>query len=204
MEAETLESHVRFFVRRKWTFLRVEELEGRWPESGIVLTFDDAYLSAMTHGLDVLLKYRVAATYYAVPAYVGGTSAWDGERARPLAGWDLIRQAHGEGFEIGNHTMGHPDLSFLSAELQTREWSQAAEALESYGMHARSACYPYGKVGATSHDALRRAGYALGVGLAKRPAKPSDNPIELPRIVVAYSDRLPKLLYKLYLRPHLP
>jgi len=204
VEASTLDSHVRFFQRRGREFLRVDGLSGAWPDRAVVLTFDDTYLSAMTHGIEVLRRHSAIATFYVVPAHVGGSSSWDGERERPLADWDLIREAHRDGFEIGNHTMSHPDLSYLNTENQVREWSQADEALRSYGIVPGSACYPYGRLNGESHEALKEAGYTIGVGLAKRQASDKENRLELPRIVVAYSDKLPKLFYKLFVRPHIP
>lgn len=204
VEPATLESHVRYFCRRRRRFARAGDLESGIPSGCVCLTFDDAYVSALTHGVEILARYGVWGTFFAVPGYVGETSSWDGGDARPLAGWDSLRAAQSEGMEIGNHTLRHPDLTQLTLEEQTAEIELAEDRLIEHGLNGRSLCFPYGKFNALTLAAMDREQCKVGMALGRRSARADDDLRCLPRIVVSYSDRLPKLLYRIHVRPKLP
>lgn len=204
VEPARLDTHVRYFKRRGLQFVRAGELAELWPPRAVCLTFDDAYHSALTFGRDVLLRHRATATFYAVPSLVGKTSAWDGPRAKPLASWDLLLEAQKQGFEIGNHTWSHADLSKSALEGQAEEWRRGDQALLEHGLAPESFCYPFGRMNAHSIEAARSAGAKVAVAILKRPARATDDKLALPRVVVAYSDSVAKLLYKLHIRPLLP
>ncbi len=201
---ERLRDHVRYFKRRGRAFVTAGSLASSWPSRGVCLTFDDAYLSAVVHGLPVLREEGVVATLYAVTAHVGGASGWDGEAARPLADWPALVEAAQAGFEIGNHTAHHLRMSEASGEVCAQELQEASEALAAHGLQVRSFCYPYGAWTATARNAVAATGCPVALSLGKRVATRSDDRLALPRLVVSYSDALPKLLYKLWLRPLLP
>lgn len=77
------------------------------PDRLVVLTFDDGTKTDITYVAPVLKRYRFGATFYI-------TDDLQGIRV-PLT-WDEIRKLNEEGFEIGNHTQNHPDLTTLSRE----------------------------------------------------------------------------------------
>ncbi len=69
-----------------------------WPEgrrAALSLTFDDGRPSQLDHGLPILNRYGVKATFYVNPEPVRGR----------VEEW---RQALAQGHEIGNHTRRHP------------------------------------------------------------------------------------------------
>jgi len=203
IEPSRLRSHVNFFARKNRPFLVAGDLNGSLADGIVCFTFDDAYESTMVHAPEIFEELGVRATFYAVPGRVGGTSDWDGSLSRPLADWDLLLSAQARGHEIGNHSQNHPRLAELSAEDQLSEIQNAHESLVSQRIKPKSFCFPYGSHNSTTLACLRRAGYPVGLALGKRPATTEDNPLCLPRIVVAYSDTLPMLLYKLIVKPKL-
>jgi len=155
----------------------------------------------MVHAPTIFEEQGVRATFYAVPGRVGGASDWDEDLARPLADWDILREAQSHGHEIGNHSENHIRLGELSADEQFSEIATAHEHLVSHGLKPRSFCFPYGSHNAETLAMLQKANYGVGLALGKRPTRSGDNPLNLPRVVVAYSDSLPMLLYKLTLKP---
>ena len=203
IEPSRLSSHVRFFSRNNYKISRISDLIQPWQDKLVCFTFDDAYLSTMTHAPEIFEAVGARATFYAVPGRVGITSDWDGELARPLADWDLLRAAQKRGHEIGNHTMNHVHLDQVSETEQAIEIKSAHDRLTAEGIQSKSFCYPYGGHTPRTLEITREAGYEVGVILGKRIASDTDVKQGLPRIVVAYSDTLPMLLYKLLIKPKL-
>jgi len=204
VEPARLESHVRFFARRGRRFVLPRELAA-WPtEPAVCFTFDDAYVSAVSLAPPIFLRHRATAAFYAVPRHVGGASDWDGEKARALADWGELSALAAQGFEVGNHSMTHPRMAEIDADACLREAQEARAALEEHNLAPASFCYPYGSLNPAAMVAVQASGHMVGLALGKRMAEESDDRLALPRIVVAFSDALPKLLYKMYLRPLLP
>ncbi len=200
---KTLRDHIRFFARRGYTFLRAVDLAEDWPPRGVCLTFDDAYVSATTHGIEVLKSERVLATFYVVSDKVGCSSDWDPGKEARLANWDHLKEAAQDGYEIGNHTASHVRLGDLALDEQVAEIKQCREALSARGFSQASCCFPYGSHSPMTAKALEACGYRVGVALGKRLARENDPKFALPRIVMSYGDSLPMLLYKLHIRPRL-
>lgn len=200
IEPDRLETHIRFFARRRQRIVRAEELGGDWTSPSVCFTFDDAYVSALENATAALERYGARGTFYAVAGLVGGASDWDGEAARPLASVSALLEAQARGHEIGNHTFHHPHLSRLDAEAQRDEVLRTDAWLRENGLRPGSFCYPYGSFGEAAWEAAREL-YPTAVVLQKRIAQATDDRWKLPRVVVAYSDTLPMLLYRLYIRP---
>lgn len=203
VEPGTLAKHVQFFFRRNYKFVQAQHLAGILPARSVCFTFDDAYLSMLYDGVRVLRAYGLTASIYAVPSLVGQSSAWDKELARPLAPWDLLIEAQKAGFEIGNHTLTHADLSKLDLDAQVREIEEADDRLLEHGLSPGSVCYPYGRMNVGTVFACEKAQYRVGLALGKRMAVETDDRRALPRIVIAYSDSVAKLMYKMHVRPKL-
>jgi peptidoglycan/xylan/chitin deacetylase (PgdA/CDA1 family) len=195
-----LESHVRYFARRRPTCL-AREFGEDWPAGAVCFTFDDAYLSTITHAPDLFERHGARGTFYAVPGRVGLSSDWDGPAARPLADWDALLDAQRRGHEIGNHTLNHPHLDQIDPAEQLREIAEAHEQLLAHGIRSESFCYPYGGLNDSAVAAVGAAGYRVGMALRKRAATADEDRLALSRIVVAFSDALPMLLYRLHIRP---
>ncbi len=203
VDPDRLAAHVRFFQRRNCTFVRAAELASEWPENSVCLTFDDAYESTMTLGVDVLDRMGVKASFYAVSERIGKNSEWDGQRARPLAGLELLRAAAKTGHEIGNHTATHANLAQCDPATQVEEVSTCRDFLDANGLSHGSFCFPYGGTSESAERAVATCGYGIALAIGKRAANSNDNALSLPRIVMAYGDSTAMLLYKLYLKPKL-
>jgi peptidoglycan/xylan/chitin deacetylase (PgdA/CDA1 family) len=201
IEPERLRSHVEFFSRRRRPIVRACDLADRWQPGTVCFTFDDAYLSTMRYAPKIFEELGVRASFYAVPGKVGGTSDWDGDLARPLAGWDLLSAAHASGHEIGNHSLTHLQMAGLKAVDQTNEVMDAHKAFLAKGIAPKSFCFPYGSLNESAVQVLADCGYPIGLALGKAIARDTDDKRKLTRIVVAYSDTLPMLIYKISIKP---
>lgn len=203
IEPANLKRLVRWLKKGQGPFIQAWQLADPWPEKGVCLTFDDCYLSTMTEGMEVLQEEAVTASFYAVSNLVGQSSTWDGTLARPLADWDLLRQAEAAGFEIGCHTASHARLGDLELENQKSEIIDCTLRMKAEGLDPKSFCLPYGSFNHQTAEAISSCGYKVGLALNKRSASASDNKLLLPRVVVAYSDSPASLAYKLWVKPKL-
>src|SRR5689334_4883037 len=70
----------------------------QWPDgkrAAVSLSFDDARLSQIDRGMEILDRHQVKATFYVSCGAV----------EQRLQGW---KKAVAQGHEIGNHTLTHP------------------------------------------------------------------------------------------------
>jgi peptidoglycan/xylan/chitin deacetylase (PgdA/CDA1 family) len=198
---ERLYDHAAYFKRRGYRFLKASELAQHWHPKSVCFTFDDAYQCVFDYGLPVLDGLSVPGTLYAVSSLVGALSCWEGETPRPLADWQTLRAAQKSGHEVGNHTRTHVRLAEISESDQLVEVMRADKELRAEGLDVQSFCYPYGSYNRESVSVLKSAGYSVGLALNKRVARSSDERLALPRIVMAFSDTIPALIYKLHIKP---
>jgi peptidoglycan/xylan/chitin deacetylase (PgdA/CDA1 family) len=205
IEPSRLDSHLKYFIRRDYAIVLPDwQLTAKYvADRKVCFTFDDAYSSAMENAMPVFESHGARCAFFAVTSLVGRTSEWDGPLARPLADWPALELAAKRGFLIGNHTHTHPHMTELDEPTQKDEIETAHQLLLDHGIHAVTFCYPYGSLNPTAVASVGKY-YAWALALGKRVSTAADDPLAIPRVVVAYSDVLPKLLYKIHIRPLLP
>ncbi len=80
------------------------------PERLVVLTFDDGNKSDFAYVAPLLEKFGFGASFY-VTEGLGYVDDVDKQR---YTSWDEVRRIHEMGFEVGNHTRDHADMTKLS------------------------------------------------------------------------------------------
>ncbi|WP_433324834.1 polysaccharide deacetylase family protein [Spirillospora sp. CA-294931] len=156
---------------------------GRHP---VVLTFDDSTPghfaldpsgkpkpdTAVAILMEVAQKhpgFRPVATFYLNKDMFGlGPQAPAGLR------WLLQH-----GFELGNHTVTHPDLSSMSKEGVHKEiGGMESQILQQAGVHTTTLAYPFGSVPKKRAWALSKAGEWNFTGVFLAGWKPSESPFD--------------------------
>lgn len=98
---------------------------------------------------DVLAEYGIKGTFYYAPR----------NRERKVMGASELRRI-AERFEIGGHSLTHPDLRPLSDAKLKEEVSGGKQELEAIlGAPVRTFCYPKGKYNARVRRAVMDAGF---------------------------------------------
>lgn len=137
------------------------ERTGGFPPHSVALTFDDGYLSVFTEALPVLADHGFTATVFLASGLVG--LAADAARARnpdinrDLLDWRQAEELLRAGFEIGSHSVGHPDLTRLEPAARESELADAKSQLQQrLQVPVESFAYPYGRLNAAIRSAAGR------------------------------------------------
>jgi peptidoglycan/xylan/chitin deacetylase (PgdA/CDA1 family) len=173
-----------------------ERLEGPEPPPGLVaLSFDDGMDD--NHGvvLPILRERGLRATVYVATGLIGKPNPWmssdSGARMMTVA---ELRDLASAGFEIGAHSVTHPDLSPLDFEDCFREASESKLALERLlGVSVRTFAYPFCFYGPAAVAAVRAAGFDAAVTCQRLG---SWNRYELKRSLISGKDGTATFLLK--------
>ena len=175
------------------------------PSRAVALTFDDAYLSFLTHALPVLQGHGFPATVYAISGWVGRRAEWlakDPGRPIPeLMSSVQLREIGALGITVGSHTVNHPKLADVSTERQHRELADSKAALEDLlGEEVVHLCYPYGSFDLNTVRAAANCGYVSATTCLRGPAEPGDHALALPRKAISFGDNLIGYFWKLAIK----
>ena len=121
---------------------------GRWTDAAIDL--DDPAREGVIHRLLQIYKQLPAEE---TPAFLDWLADASGTgriprtaSAAPWMSWDMVREMQAGGMEIGGHTVTHPVLSRLTADLQLTEVRQCKDRIEAeIGQPIKAFSYPVGQ-----------------------------------------------------------
>ena len=147
----------------------------------LILTFDDAVSNHATLVAPLLRELGFGATFFICefpPDFA--------ENKLQYMTWEQIRSLHLMGFELGNHTLHHPNLAELTPEEFETELDTLEERFHRYGLpRATSFAYPGGPSSDYAVPILKRKGYQLARKVEERAWNPEqDDPFYLPSIPV--------------------
>jgi len=129
----------------------------------VVLTFDDGYANLIDNALPIIDRYKLPATIFVVPAWLGKVAVWSksGQKLLTLRQLSLLAN---HGFEIGSHTLNHIDLTVASEGQVERELRGAKEELEQIlGKPVKYLAYPWGLHNTRVRIAAARTGYVAAL-----------------------------------------
>ena len=105
-------------------------------ESLVAIAFDDAHQS-FPFAVEQMRQRGLVGTVYVPTGLVG---KYDFHTT-----WDALEKARDSGWEIGNHSATHPDMTKMSPESVADEMDRSTHDLEAHGMHATSFAPPFGE-----------------------------------------------------------
>ena len=150
------------------------------PDKTIVFTFDDGCASGATVAAPVLKKHGFGGTFYVSDAY--------GFRDRKdwYMTWRQIRSMAEDGFEIGNHTRGHGQLSLTDVGgCQAYVWTLEDEMIANRIPKPTTFCWPFYDTNPKFYHLLGSWGYIFARGGHGRTYRPAvDNPFDIPSFAV--------------------
>jgi O-antigen biosynthesis protein len=192
--------HLGLLSAAGFRFVTVAELAdqlgpGGPPPGLAAISFDDGMRDNFTTALPILRRFGIPATVYVVAGLIGGYSPWiTTGPAAEILGEEEIRALVGEGWEVGAHTMTHPDMSVLDYEECAAEIERGRDALERVtGQQILTFAYPFGRYGPEAVAAVRAAGFRAAVTIGSG----SWSPLELTRAMISAGDPVGLIMLKL-------
>lgn len=150
------------------------------PAKPVVISFDDGYPSHTKTARPVLAKHKWPGVLFL--EYRNVNSAETGLTA------SMVNKLIASGWEIGSHTISHPDLTTLGPEeLQTEVAGSREEIETKFKVRVDYFCYPAGKYNDEVVKAVESAGYTGAVTVDDGLAKPED-PFRLARVRIDGGD----------------
>ena len=170
--------HLAYFNKRKLTpitfadYLKFASGEfplTDFPRRPLILTFDDGYLDNYTNLLPLMQQYGYRGVLYLLGDFDLRYNKWDADFDPEESRSEIMDLAQKQafvaaGWEIGAHTMSHPHLTTLPLPEAAAEIAASKAALEA-ALHTEivSFAYPYGDCNEAVKNAVRAAGFALGI-----------------------------------------
>ena len=126
------------------------------PPRPIILTFDDANEDNYTNAFPIMKKYGMTGVLYLPYDYIGGNG---------YLTVDQVKEMAAAGWEVGSHSLTHPNLTVLDPARLRAEIVDSRKKLEKLlGLPILTFAYPFGKVGTASVDYVKFAGYIAAMG----------------------------------------
>lgn len=162
---------------------------GNIDEKYVVLTFDDGYRDFYTEAFPVLRQFGFTATIFVTTGRIGNTP--NRVEGVDYLTWSDMRTLAASDFEIGSHTVSHPDLRSLGPEEIEYELGSSKETIEDkVGKKVETFSFPFAFPEEDSpfrqylSDVLASHGYECAVSTIIGRAGKSANRYLLPRIPV--------------------
>lgn len=170
----------------------VDRIRARRDFSGreVVITFDDGYLDNYTVAAPLLERFGFPAVFFLTAGYIGTDKPfpWDVQKQTPgaLMSWEQAREMAARGFEIGCHTLTHPDLGKEPIASAGRELIDVRPFMqEKIAAPVRHFAYPFGRRDCITPEwiaAAKTAGFdSLFTGFGGL-ATAHDDPYWIPRM----------------------
>jgi peptidoglycan/xylan/chitin deacetylase (PgdA/CDA1 family) len=170
--------------------------EGGPPEPGLAaITFDDGMRNNRTVALPILSELGIPATVYVTVSLIGGFSPWIGASGDgAMLTTTELRELAAAGWELGAHTMTHPDLSKLDYASCVQEIGDSRRQLEQIaGVKVQTFAYPFGRYGPEAVLAARDAGLEAAV----RTGSGRWDRFQITRGMIGHLDPLPIVMLKM-------
>ena len=149
------------------------------PERPIVLTFDDGDEDVYQTAFPIMQKYGFTGVFYIVGNRLHAEGFVTPEQLREMAD---------AGWEIGCHSMSHPDLTELDGDALSYEIEESREIIENeVGVPVSSFAYPFGRKNNFVLQYIHLANYDAAVGLGWTHDQGPDNLFYLHRRGIEWS-----------------
>ena len=150
-----------------------------------VISFDDGYEGTLLHAAPMLKEHGFAAIQFLVADRFGQRNEWDlgvDTTLERLMDRSQVQEWLSLGFEIGAHTLTHPQLSAIPIAEAKKEIAGSKKKLEDlFGVAVKHFVYPYGDYNDAVVELVREAGFETACTVEPGVICPGVDPCRLPR-----------------------
>lgn len=126
------------------------------PERPVVITFDDGYLNVYENAYPIMEEHGFVGMIYVVGKYINGRDFMTVENILELAD---------AGWEVGNHSFTHTDLSLDPTQANYEMYQSKVYVEKLLGIPIKTFAFPFGGFKPILGDRAWRYGYLGAVGL---------------------------------------
>ncbi len=160
------------------------------PSKAVVIVSDDGHKSVYTYMFPLIKKYHIPVTLFLYPSAISNASY--------AMTWDQIRELKRTGlFDMQGHTYWHPNFKIEKKRLSPPEYNKfvdmqlgksKAKLEKELGGTIDMLAWPFGIYDDQLDKKAAAAGYVAAFTIERRPVRPSDNIMELPRYLMKNTD----------------
>jgi peptidoglycan/xylan/chitin deacetylase (PgdA/CDA1 family) len=198
MTTAVFESHLKYLRDNGYKVIPLRRLVDYYLKKGpapapksVVIVEDDAHISVYRNMLPLIKKYNVPVTIFVYPSAISN--------ADYAMTWDQLRELKKTGlFDFQSHTFWHPNFKQDKKRLKPVEFDKFVDTQlkkskqkieKELGVTVDLLAWPFG-----IHDdyLIKKAanmGYRATFTIVRRHAGPADDPMKLPRYLLANSDQ---------------
>ena len=192
------ESHLKYLKDNGFTVIPLSRLvdycSGKTatplPAKAVVIVADDGHKSVYTYMFPLIKKYHVPVTLFLYPSAISNASY--------AMTWDQIRDLKRTGlFDLQGHTYWHPNFKIEKKRLSTPEYDKFVDMQlmkskgkleKELGVTISMLAWPFGIYDEQLEKKAAAAGYLAAFTIERRPVRPSDKIMELPRYLMINKD----------------
>ncbi len=180
VSVDTFEKQMRM-LRNYWNPVSFEQAidalaREKWPDRGVVITFDDGTEDNFTHAFPVLAREKIPAIIFVITGAIGTPGFLTAAQ---------IRTMRDAGIDFGSHSDQHDYLPSVKSEQAAQSLNNSRKALEQIlEKPVRFISYPAGGHTAEIVKSTRDAGYAAACTTNRGFKKFPVDPFALRRITV--------------------
>lgn len=147
----------------------------------VVLTFDDAEITHFNNAAPLLLEYGFDATFFVCEFPLKNP-----DQKKEYMTWSQIQELYKKGFEIGNHTGHHKNVTKLTPEAIDKEIAYVEDKCAEYKIPKPiSFAYPGNRYDSISQGILKKRGYKFArAGGGKLYNSATDSKLAIPCFTV--------------------
>ncbi len=193
---ELFEEQVAWLARKSFTGVHLSSLVGSEisrDQRPVVITFDDGARNVVEYAIPILKKYRMTATVFIPPAFLGTWNSWDADLPYPreeLMTEAELKQLHQDGFEIGSHGARHINLDQSPPDIALDEMRNSRIRIETLlNAPINVMAYPFGAYPKEYKDLCMTSGYVAACSISSHSKSVLDEPFALRRILISPRDR---------------
>ena len=199
---EQFAQHMQFLAKHRFTPITFKDYFAfhngnlplsKFPQKPIIITFDDGYVNNLKYALPIMQRHNFTAVIFALGNDNIQHNQWDaamGEPQHALMNNQQLKQLLDAGFEIGAHSLSHPDLTQLSAADAYHEIAQSKQNLEAMlQQQVISFAYPYGNYNESLKALVKQAGFYCAVATDTGGLRLEDDRFAIFRVNMMPRDR---------------